>query len=366
LIAAPVALAVVAASGVLAAAERPTAERPIDGGLAPATATLRGARVAPRTLAQQAGATVALSVPPESHGRLAEELRRELEASQFSVLSLPARAAGAEDERTFAARLLGSSSALVAVVEADAGRIRIFSRAAAPQEPPLLTELTAQEDDRPARRRVCLAVVEQLRRITPAPAPPPVAPARPPAPVPDAVPPPEAGTRRPLWWFGATSDLNVLSARGTPTAHISLIAERPLTERLTVAARAAWPILGAQFTDQERFIRTWTFAAETGVNLRLVDRGAALRPVLGAAIGLRSALTDTDEFEMRTSRIVMTPALSFAINAGLRYRLRPLVDLLFVTDLSQAVIVWPDRRDYEAAAARERLLRLSLGVLFEY
>ena len=62
----------------------------------------------------------------------------------------------------------------------------------------------------------------------------------------------------------------------------------------------------------------------------------------------------------------MTPALSFAVNAGLRYRLRPLVDLVFETDLSQGLLLLTDRRDYEKAAAQERLLRLSLGVLFEY
>jgi hypothetical protein len=235
--------------------------------------------------------------------------------------------------------------------------------------------LTAEQDDRPARRRLCLAVVEHLRRLgltpaTPA-APSPIAPAVAPlalaaVPTQPAVTTTAADSGRRPWWFGVASDLNVLSARGTPTAHVTLMAEHPLGGAVALAARAAWPVLGTQFTDEMRFIRTWTFAGEFGAHVRLRDKAATLRPIVGAALGLRCALADTDEFELRASRVMLTPALTLALSAGLRYRIRPLVDLIVATDVSQGLLLLTDRRDYEAAAARERLVRLSLGVLFEY
>jgi hypothetical protein len=333
-----------------------------------------------------AGTTVALIVPVEIHGRLAEELRRELEASQFSVLSLPpapgapGAAEGGDGARAAADRLLGGArpagagpasadARLIAVIAADQGQVTIYARPATPGEPLQATLLKAQEDDRPARRRLCLAVVEYLRRIGP------VAPV--PTPAPPAVtatvvvttnaPPPAVSPERRPWAFGVASDLNILSARGTPTAHVTLMAERLLRGPVTLATRMAWPILGAQFTDDDgRFIRTWTFAGEVGLHVRLRAKTAALRPIIGTAVGLRLSLADTDEFEMRASRIVMTPALSLAVSAGLRYRIRPLVDLIVATDVSQGLLLLTDRRDYEAATARERLVRLSLGVLFEY
>jgi hypothetical protein len=345
-----------------------------------------------RARADGSNATVALVVPAEIHGRLAEELRRELEASQFSVLSLPAATAadpsatarallGAGPERADAGETPAASigGRLIAVVAADQRQITIYAHGPGAPEALTTTSLTVEQDDRPGRRRLCLAVVEHLRRIALAPSPTAarevVAPAQadgakpaaaPAIPAP-AVNPPAVGeaARRP-WWFGVASDLNILSARGTPTAHVTLMAEHPLGGRLTLAARAAWPVLGTQFTDQDRFVRTWTFAADTGVQVRLRDPEARLRPTVGAALGLRFALADTDEAEMRASRIEMTPAATLAINAGLRYRIRPLVDLIFATDLSQGLLLLTDRRDYEKAAARERLVRLSLGVLFEY
>jgi hypothetical protein len=343
------------------------------------------AHASPARAAELASATVALIVPSRTQGRLTEELRRELEASQFSVLSLPPRPAttGSDATHVEAAALLtpaggpgrpGGPPGLIAVIAVDQSHVTIFARPTPPADPsgPLvLTSLTAEQDDRPARRRLCLAVVENLRRlpllVPTAPVAAAVAPAAPAVAAPPAVVTttiPEAGPRG--WWFGVASDLNILSARGTPTAHVTLMAERPLGGAATLAARAAWPILGAQFTDQMRFIRTWTFAGEFGAHLRLRDRAATLRPIVGAALGLRFALADTDEFEMRASRVMLTPALTLALSAGLRYRVRPLVDLIFATDVSQGLLLLTDRRDYEAAAARERLVRLSLGILFEY
>jgi hypothetical protein len=265
------------------------------------------------------------------------------------------------------------------VVAVDRSEVTIFAPPTPPADPngPVVsTPLTTEQDDRPARRRTCLAVVEHLRRLglTPAAAtaaPAPIAPvvATVPSaavPVQSIVTPTTADSGRHPWWFGVASDLNILSARGTPTAHVTLMAEHPLGGAVALAARAAWPILGAQFTDQMRFIRTWTFAGEFGAHLRLRAKEAALRPIVGAALGLRCALADTDEFELRASRVMLTPALTLALSAGLRYRIRPLVDLVFASDVSQGVLLLTDRRDYEAAAARERLVRLSLGVLFEY
>ena len=359
------------------------------GGAAPASS--------PEGTSSAVAPTVALIVPAESHGRLAEELRRELEASQFSVLSLPSAQAG-DGARASAEEMLrrgggaggaGPGGQLIAVVAADEGRITIYARGATAADALQTTPLFAEQDDRPARRRLCLAVVEHLRRIGvgpvspgeaahlgPAPAvamttiaatPPGSGLAAPAAAAPAlaTAPAAPAGSRR-AWWFGVASDLNVLSARGTPTAHVTLLAERVLTAHVALAGRAAWPILGAQFIDQERSIRTWTFVGELGVQFLLRDRTAALRPMVGAATGLRTALADTDEFEMRASRIVVSPALSFALNAGVRYRIRPLVDLILAADVSQGLLLLTDRRDYEAASARERLVRLSLGLLFEY
>jgi hypothetical protein len=355
------------------------------------------ARAASQSVVNAQAATVALILPVDSQQpplrRVAEELRSEVEASQFSVLSVPAAADNTRaGHRVLAEGLLAKRTAdgagLVAVLAVREGLIVIYARGNGGLHE---IELRGSLANRPSRRRLGLSVVERLRQLreetkaeakTDADAaavasePQAVnieAPSLPPRsvrpePAPQPAPPP---VRRP-WWFGATSDLNLLSSRGTPTAHISLIAERPFTSNgdgppLSLTARAAWPVVGAQLNDEAgRFIRTWTFSGEVGVRLNLRDRSATLRPVLGVAVGVRSALTDTGEFEMRSSRVVMLPALSYAANAGVRFRVWPRIDLVFETDLSQGWLPYEGGRSYERAAAEEWLLRFSLGAMFEY
>ena len=327
-------------------------------------------------LAEAAGAAppptaVTLTVAAGSHGRLAEELRQELDASGFAVRTIPG-AAGADPDSS-----LAGEGVVVAVHDQS---VTIFAPGASFSGAAPPTELRAEADDRPARRRLCLAVVERLRRWQAERPPPPTTPPASDAPAPATllpVPTPTAAAiappvdrqpaplRRP-WALGAASALNILSVRGTPTGHVVLSAEKGLTDRLALVLRAAWPILGAQFTDQGRFVRTWTFGTDVGVNLRLVDSAARLRPVIGAAVGAGVALVDTDEFELRSSAIDFLPALTGALNAGLRLRLRPLVDLFVQADVTQGLLLAKDVRDYERDAAVERLFRIALGVMFEY
>ncbi|HEY0711366.1 MAG TPA: hypothetical protein VGF45_01735 [Polyangia bacterium] len=345
---------------------------------------------AKQTVTAPGVATVALILPAERQRRAAEELRNEIEASQFAVLSVPGpNPITPANDRALAEALLfkraDDGGGLVAVLAVREALIVIYARTDGRLHE---IELRGSQASRPARRRLGLSVVERLRQLREETASAPSetaaavakegdsieAPSLPPRPAmktsaPAPGPTPLPGRR--LWWFGATSDLNLVSSRGTPTAHVSLIAERPLMSDadgpLSLTVRAAWPVLGAQLNDEAgRFIRTWTFAGEVGLRFYLRDRTEILRPVLGAAVGVRSALTDTGEFEMRASRVVMLPALSYAANAGLRFRLRPRVDLVGESDLSQAWLPVDVGRSYERAAAEEWLLRFSLGVAFEY
>ncbi|HEY0708209.1 MAG TPA: hypothetical protein VGG33_15500 [Polyangia bacterium] len=341
---------------------------------------------AEQAIAAPGVATVALILPAEAQRRAAEELRNEVEASQFAVLSVPAPAASTPvGLRTLAESLLnhptGERPGIIAVLAVREGSIAIYARAATGLHE---IELRGSQANRPSRRRLGLSVVERLRQlreeVSQAPAVPlpkesespaveaPSLPPRGPARPEPLLPPPP----RQLWWLGATSDLNLISARGTPTAHVSLIAERPFHNGatlgpLSLSARAAWPVLGAQLDDDEgRFIRTWTFSGEVGLRYHLRDHTAVVRPVVGLAGGVRAALTDTGEFEMRASRVVLLPALSYAASAGVRFRLRELIDLVFESDWSQAWLPFDGGRTYERTAAEAWLVRFSLGVLFEY
>jgi hypothetical protein len=345
----------------------------------PGEAPANGAAAGVTTLVR-APVRVAVVAPASARGRLGEELAQELTASGFAVSQF---SLGEEDARAFNDNLLHTRADACVLVAADDRGVTIYLRAPGSGSAMEHTQLHGEAADRPSRRRLSLAVVERLRglegpdegtraAVAPTPSPTgmvPLAPPATPAGAPVAVLPASvapAPVARRSWAFGASSALNLLSARGTPTGHVVLTAERKLNPVLDFATSASWPVLGAQYTDDSRrFIRTWTFDAQAGLNLLLRDRTAALRPVIGGSLGLRTALAE-GEFEFRGSRVTVTPALIGAVSLGLRYRLRPQVDLILNTDLSRGLVLLTERTEYERDTAGERLLRIALGAVFEY
>lgn len=127
-------------------------------------------------------ATVALVIARDHHGRLTEELRRELEASRFLVLPVPRPPATAQGGvRAVAESLLGvgprpvagTSQVVAVLVPAEGGVVIYTAEAAAPRAAGAgvapqgrgmsETEVRGEQTDRFSRRRLCLAVVERLR-----------------------------------------------------------------------------------------------------------------------------------------------------------------------------------------------------------
>src|SRR5882724_2346355 len=134
-------------------------------------AALSCAGVAAAAAAERAGLTVAhpVGVVAPAGSRLAGELKRELAAANLSAVSM------VTSDREWPAEMTD----LVAlpylqgvVVGSDEGRMIVFSRAAVSGRVEVRFELRFDPNDRPARRRACLAVVESLRVLgeeTPAP-----------------------------------------------------------------------------------------------------------------------------------------------------------------------------------------------------
>jgi hypothetical protein len=178
---------------------------------------------------------VALVAPRAS--RLAQQLRRELQASGFQVEPLAAATAPALEA-------VGASRAVV--VDPGGDRVHLLSRSG----PALVAtdDLIVNARDDLASRRVALAVVEQLRR-PPAPAPVPPAP---PVITPTATaaaaldhPEPQLDARRRPWSLAAATSLDLDGGVGESTGHVQLVGETALAGPLLGSVRVHWPLLGS-------------------------------------------------------------------------------------------------------------------------
>ena len=132
------------------------------------------AGVALSSVAHAAPQPIGVIAPAGS--RLAGELKRELSAANLASVSMVASDRDWPPEMT---DLVSIPYLQGVVVGSNDGRMIVFSRAVTTGRVEVRLELSFDPNDRPARRRACLAVVEGLRALSETGPPPPQAEAPP-------------------------------------------------------------------------------------------------------------------------------------------------------------------------------------------
>ncbi|MEP6653041.1 MAG: hypothetical protein ABJA82_06755 [Myxococcales bacterium] len=345
---------------------------------------------------------VTVEVLAPRYSRLAEDLRRELGASGFLVV---AREATSSEWRAEVRRLPATESHHHGVVvRADERMMTVFTRGGAPESIQSRFDQPVEPGDRMGRRRACLGVVEYLRVLSRAEAAVPPAPDQP-VPGPgagatsaqpstterkkaDVAGPSQSGetsptfgqdgqdgqdgSDRPLaagsesWQLGVGSRLGLEAAPGGPTGHLLFLWYLPLDWGLGLCARAMWPVVGGQFRSGGNDVRTWAFGGAFSLQYQFKVGTSRLRPYLGAEGGLRVALTEATPANAWQSRESFTPGVTVGAEGGVRYALRPPIQLFLELGLGRGwLIPGVHRVDFETAAANANSLHASFGALFE-
>jgi hypothetical protein len=353
---------------------------------------------------------VGVVAPPGS--RLAGELKRELSAANLASVSM------VTSDREWPAEMVD----LVAlpylqgvVVGSDGGRMIVFSRTAVSGRVEVRFELRFDPNDRPARRRACLAVVESLRVLgesLPAPASvpaiaitggPPVAvavtapasasanaprPAMTPAPVtiasaasvtttaraPEATvaaPPPELGPPAPRepWVMGVATMLDVDRTLGAPMGHLQFMWFIPVRGRFAFRAQAMWPLMGTGLRPGDGDVRIWTFGAAIGGQYSFAPAQARWRPYAGLAAGSQLLLTDSSGSgaEVGKPRALFVPSGNIRLQSGVRIAIAARLQLLVELEATRDWLLQSSNRvDYRDSAANALAFHALVGVLFEY
>ena len=244
--------------------------------------------------------------------------------------------------------------------------------------------LTVEPDNRLARRRACLTVVEYARVLgeepdaatpaasEPAPQPATAQPARRATdPAEPALPPsaagPDLGAR--AWSLGVATTLDLNAAVGEPTGHLQVIWFFPsrYEERLVFRIRALWPLVGAQFQTSNAYVRMWTFGAAAGVQYFLVGPTSRMRPFIGAGAGARLAVLEATSIDSMGGHTSFTPSINVAALAGLSYVVSTHFRLFLEFEGARDRLPpFLSRSGLQADAANSYSFYASLGVTFEY
>jgi len=356
--------------------------------------------------------------------RLADEIRRELESSKFEVLSADLGGRRWQD----VARLVDRGRLPRGVaVEPNDRTLTVYTRQTGGNSVDIRLVLSVDPGDRMARRHACLSVVEFLHALSESDltgseatqgasaesgtraasgAPPRTRagiPARassaPPSklaadtaetakPSPAAGPgttaagpsaatpattaslpaggPPVPPLRNGGWQLGVATTFDLETGAGEPTSHLQFLARFPLGRHVFLAGRILWPLLAAQYRTLDSDIRSWTFG--TGLSLQYAFApGARLRPYLGVGIGARFGLTEATPLAAAQSDQSLNVSGAFGIEVGVRYAIRPLLEVFFQLEAARNwLIPPPDKGDVgRDSAANGEVARASIGITFE-
>ncbi len=294
---------------------------------------------------------VALLAPRPS--RVADELRRELEASSFVLTTI------ATDGRPWREQAPPGLARGVAV-EDDERRVSVFTIAGG--EIRVQAEMSVDPDDRLARRRTAFAVVEYLRLLDSAPRPEPKRDAIAPPPL-----PPPTRSRIHPWAMGAATTIDFDSFVGEPTSHLLIIGLWRFGEHLDLAVQGLWPIVGSQFQSDGTHVRMWTFGVSAGFVLRPVRPEARFQPYLAVGLGTRFVLADGTPGDGAQSRVAMVPAGTASVAMGARLAVAAGAHLFFEVEGEAAHHLFAKTAaPYELAAADARAGHTAVGLLFEF
>jgi hypothetical protein len=339
----------------------------------------------------RAAEVVAVLAPHDS--RLADEIRRELVSSKFEVLSADLAGRRWQD---VAALVDGGRVLRGVAVEPNDRTLTVYTRPAGGSTVDIRLVLSVDPADRMARRHACLSVVEFLHALgeadqsvpsegdqtsgaRPVAAPPgtargrarvaPPSPANAPGPV-LAAPPPAAVTPSEHvgggWQLGVATTIDFETGAGEPTSHLQFLARHPLSRHVLLCGRMLWPLLATQYRTGNADIRSWTFGAGAGLQYAFAP-GARLRPYLGLALGARFGLAETTPLAAAQSDQSLNVSGTFGIEVGVRYAVRPLLEVFFQIEAARNWLIPPPRKDDTNGeeAANGEAARASIGITFE-
>jgi hypothetical protein len=339
--------------------------------------------------------------------RLAGELKRELGAANLASVSMVA------SDREWPAEMIDLVSIPYlqgVVVGSNDERMIVFSRTVTSGRVEVRFELRFDPNDRPARRRACLAVVEGLRALTETTPPPPpageagaAASAPPPGGAPAATavalahasaqaiaPVPVAATAtakataqwadaggapadlfslpRERWSLGVATMLDLDRALGAPMGHLQFMWFIPVSARVAFRAQAMWPLMGTALGPGATDVRIWTFGAAVGLQYAFAPAQVRVRPFAGVAAGSQLLLTDTSgSTEIDKSRAPFVPSANLRLQSGVRIALIARVQLLIELEATRDWLLQSSRQEvYRDSIANTLAFHSSVGALFEY
>ena len=338
----------------------------------------RPARSAERSLAEAAEAPDAEKriVVTEGDGKTARfvsELEQELKASSYVVVRVPKVAF--EPEAML--QTLGNAHAARGILLSDDGKsVVVLAASRNGARLRVYGEYALDRDNRLARRRQWIALVERLRIPTEDEAKDDVAwlgpmlpPAHPAAPVvaetpKSAAPDADDSLDRHANRLGVSVALGYVTGRTGLTSHLLVMGHHRVSRHLSLLAHGLWPMVPGERTSSDGTrSRVWTFAGSLGLLGELGRPSWSVNPYLGMSLGLQFLLGYLDRSQDAITEVYRIASLTLDAHVGVRLALRQGTWLILQVSCGRVQSLAPHPGEMTASLSDAWAVRSAVGLL---
>lgn len=259
------------------------------------------------------------------------------------------------------------------LLDPDENHVVVFSLPPGGSDVVIRGTYAIDKTNRLARRRLWLALVEQLRhppervrladgqdkqiQLVPATETPATG---------DRAPHPPATTPPAAWMTGAASSVRISGHSIGIASHLMVTGVRTGRSRFEIVVTGLWPVLAAHLDKEHAQIRIWTFLAMLGFQLRLGSPGSRVQPFVGISVGGELCLTDTYRSGSRLTNVAQTFSSVLEAVGGVRLTLSPRLAVLFQLHMGDAQPWAQDRTRQDIEAADAPFASGAAGLLFNF
>jgi hypothetical protein len=344
----------------------------------------RSANPVRRSVAQVSGAEARRVVVSEGEGktaRLLSELEQELKASSYVVIRVPKVAF--EPEAML--KTLQDAQASRGILLSDDGKtVMVLAATPTPGSLRVYAEYSLNHENRLARRRQWIALVERMRvsmeeeqnaeRAEQQPDEPSSETNGSPwrtadlEPIDLAEPSGETPAERRSMTaveqasdgLGASVALGYITGRTGLTSHLLLNGHHHLTPRISLAAQVLWPLVQGERSSDAR---VWSFIAAFGLMAEPARPSARVNPYLGLTVGMQFLLAYVDRYNQAITDVYRVASLTLDSQLGIRVRIHASTWLVIQASVGRAIALSTESGEMTRSLADTWGFRTAVGLL---
>jgi hypothetical protein len=351
-------------------------------------ASARSADPVRRRVAQVTGPENRRIVVSEGEGktaRLLGELEQELKASSYVVIRVPKIAFEPE---VMLKTLQDAQASRGILLSDDAKTVMVLAATSTPGSLRVYAEYLLNHDNRLARRRQWIALVERMRVSMEEEQnadhaeqqPSAVAPSEPKSsswrsaetgPLDLAELPAETPAERPSTTaveqagesLGASVALGYITGRTGLTSHLLLNGYHRLTPRLSLAAQVLWPMVQSERSSDGEHSRVWSFIGAFGLMAEPARPSARVNPYLALTVGMQFLLAYVDRSNQAITDVYHVASLTLDSQMGIRVRIHAGTWLVVQASAGRAIALSTASGDITRSLADTWGFRAAVGLL---